>query len=135
MNAKALVTILLDSGPDDVVPKEYLKSVPAWREERWCFSEEEIRDPYKCKATDILVATVFPNAADEDDDSRPVNVIVLRDGTVTDKDVYDDPVSIEIQQLADTEEQLFSAGANEIADYWRDVVVDEKGNFVKFGKL
>jgi hypothetical protein len=135
MNAITLVNALLDSGPDDVVPKDYLKAVPAWREERWCFSEQEIRDPYKCHGTDRMLATVYPDAADEDDDARPINVVVLRDGTVTDKDVYDDPVSPEVQQRADHEEQLFSANADDIADYWRDVVVDEKGNFVKFGKL
>lgn len=139
MKASALANTLLETGPDDVPAKDYLRALPAHRNEVWAFTADELMAPHNCKGTDELVSTVStdPNDEDQENEANLVHIAVLRNGTVTDHFVGDrrSVVPPDLKQLAYEDETLYSPAANDIADKWREVVADVYGNFVRFGKL
>jgi hypothetical protein len=126
--AKKVVDKLLDVD----APERYVAELPPFHQERWCFTEEELKYPQTCHGTDELVAHVYLQQLlgfPEIDE----NIIVLRNGTVTDR--YEDrrdPVSPEMQDLADAEEDLWHPVTHEWVSEWRDVFVDKDGNFVNW---
>lgn len=124
--------------PED--PKKFLQRIaPHGREERWCFTEWELKHPEDCWSQDPFVA----NLGYEEDNHTPIaelGVVVERNGTVTDR--WEDGtrgVLPEFAQLADDVETLYKPvyyGDNhayneqdELADAWRDVLVSEDGRF------
>jgi hypothetical protein len=139
MKAQVIVDRMLEAGPDDVAAKDYLRQVPAWREERWCFTAQEWADAHLCNGNDELVATVStdPDDPEHENEEALTHIIVLRNGQVTNQFAGGLPglATPELQQLADAEETLYSPKAHEIADMWRDVVAGEDGKFIRWGKL
>jgi hypothetical protein len=105
------------------------KPIPP-RKERWAFSQSELADPAACKGDDELVAYV-----DLDDDWDGVeghSVIVYRNGKVSNR--FSDGtagVPRELAKLADNVESLLHPDGEETAE-WRDVRVDDNGNFLRF---
>ena len=123
--------------PED--PKKFLQHIaPHGREERWCFTEHELKHPEDCWSQDPFVAHLGYDA--DDTPISDLGVIVHRNGTVT--NVWENGihgVPLEFAQLADNVETLDKPvyyGNNrayneedEIADAWRDVLVDTDGRF------
>ena len=138
MNAAALVTKLLEDDPDVVRPKDYLRQIPKRVPERWCFSEADLQHPERCKAHDELIAGV--NEGDFPDNITEVDVIVYRNGQVTDRfaDTGETGVPKNLQELADNEEELFNPRGHTdmecFCTYWRDVWTDETGEFLGWNK-
>jgi hypothetical protein len=90
--------------------------------ERWVFTQSEIdKADFKPKSDDEFIATV---------PGQELDVIVYRNGTVSNR-WADGTIGVpaQIVELADAEETLHSLDLAEFADVWRDVVVDDEGNF------
>lgn len=98
--------------------------------ERWAFSESELANPAKCKSNDELVAYV-----DLDDDWEGVErhgVVVYRNGEVSNR--FDDGTAglpKGLAELAGDVESLLHPDGEETAE-WKNIEVDNEGNFVKF---
>jgi hypothetical protein len=93
------------------------------RKERWAFTQAELAAPAECNGYDEFNASV-PN---EDP------VIVYRDGTVSNR-WYDGTAGVptETAALAGEDESPYNPDTGELADTWRDVEVDDAGNFLAF---
>jgi hypothetical protein len=140
MNAVALVTKLLEDDPDVIRPKDYLRQLPARKQERWCFSSADLQQPENCHSYDELVANVITGEGGasrsvEFDNEEQTDVIVYRNGIVTNK--FDDGtigVPKEIQKLADDVEELVNPRGNTdetaFCNVWRNVWTDETGVFL-----
>ena len=113
-------------------PRAFLRSLG--KPERWCFTYHELKNPGSCKRDDEFVA-VLPISE--------VGVVVLRDGTVTDR-WEDGTVGVPrlAKQHANAAEVLWKpvySGNNlaqndqdEETHAWRDVLADQNGRFVRF---
>lgn len=118
-----------DFGDDDW--KDVTPQVPAASIERWCFTDFEMKKPTMCNGTDEFLA----------DGDAELAVIVLRNGTVTDR--WEDGttgVPPHCAQMADLDESPINPGhrrqmfneEDHYADNWRDVYVDKSGKFLGF---
>jgi hypothetical protein len=118
-----------DFGDEEGAWKDVSPPVNASQIQRWCFTDYEMRDPRKCRATDVFYA---------DADSE-LAVIVLRDGTAT--NMWEDGTSgvpPYNQQLAELDESpvkpshLRTIDTDYYGDNWRDVYVGKSGEFLGF---
>jgi hypothetical protein len=99
--------------------------------ERWAFTQAELAAPAECKSHDELIAGVPYEYAEER--GIECGIIVYRNGTVSNR--WEDGtagVSVEAAELAGEDELPYSPDSGELADTWRDVTVDDAGNFLAF---
>jgi hypothetical protein len=97
------------------------------RNERWAFSESELADPYACNSYDELLVSV-PDPSDPKK-SLEQGIIIYRNGTVSNR--WEDGtagVPAEVVELANEEETLYHPD-DDLTEEWRDVCVDDNGNF------
>jgi hypothetical protein len=121
--AHAIVNKLIEAGPDEIDPQQYLNELPSLNRERWVFTDHDQKHPEDCHAYDIFIAMPGVNDAGQ-------GVQVERNGTVT--NTWEDGtrgVPEEIRAFADDEDTL-TTPRGEIADNWFDVYTDKEGNFV-----
>ncbi len=117
-----------------LTPKVFFKTVS--KPSRWCFTAWEVNQPQRCLASDEFIAYA--------PDELTQGVVVLRDGTVTDRwedgstgvpprarslaraceELYK-PTYFETRNLAQNEQ-------DELADIWRDVLTNSQGHFLRF---
>src|SRR4051812_39717307 len=97
---------------------------PHMTTESWGFTESELQKPAKSKAGDVFVA--LPR-------DYEVGIMVLRNGQVTNR-WADGTTGLtpENRDVAAAEETLYNESIDVYADNWRNVVVDNNGNFIRF---
>jgi hypothetical protein len=91
---------------------------------RWVFTQPELERPGTCKAQDCFVAII---------EDQPLGVLVCRNGQVT--NMWEDGtigIPPSVSELANDIESLFNPYTNIVAEDWRNVEVDDNGNFIKF---
>jgi len=138
MNPARLAASLLE---DEFDPKEFVMR-QEFKRELWAFTDYELAtDAYKnARRDDEFFATVRLDDSTEDRDES--NVIVLRNGEVTDR-FTDGTVGVpdQVKRLAAGEETLFRLWQpdkaepgydDEVAERWRYVLVDDNGGFMRF---
>jgi len=87
--------------------------------ERWVFTDDELGRPEECRADDEFIALN--------------DVIIKRNGVATNRYVDGIPgVSPADKSYAESEDTHLAPGGD-IADTWRDVIVDDN-RFVEFAK-
>lgn len=103
--------------------------------ERWAVSRSEVDNPSELTSHDELLASIIFRY-DGDDHNTLDNVIVLRNGTVT--DCWEDGEKIDplcaalAAELAREEKTLINPRTHDTTDFWRDVEVTEDGRFIRF---
>lgn len=109
------------------------------KKERWALSEHEMRDPSQCNSKDELIAMVeSPNNPENAD---TISIIVLRNGKATNRyGCGKTGAPIELRELAENEDTLYHPRAampdstQDSTDQWRDVIVNDSGNFIRFAE-
>jgi|GEM_PF-1401097 len=97
--------------------------------ERWVFTDAELEEKDKSglNAYDEFIAQVA-----EADSGEPIGIVAYRNGEVSNR--FDDGtvgVPNDLIEMADQEDS-YTTLDGELAENWRDVVVDDDGNFVEF---
>lgn len=91
---------------------------------RWIFTDDELKNPSQCRQSDEFIALPLGH---ED------GVVVYRNGEPTTRWADgSEPIPDDVQELVRDVESFMTLDAEDIADQWRDVLVNEDGSFNSF---
>jgi hypothetical protein len=111
--------------------------------ETWVFTSIDLENPQNCRASDECIAVVkssfglrYRNRANAP--KYPVNtfeIIILRNGTVTNQ-FADGSIGVpeELREAAQESDSIYRVQKRKTvnAQEWREVIVGEKGEFIRF---